>query len=82
MNVAGAVHFPLDCHLEPARFMSALETRLEQAGVAFAWDTAVTGFRTDGSRVLAARTTTGERTADEYVLAAGIWSSVPRAPWA
>ena len=74
MDVAGAVYFPKDCHLSPHRFMAALKRRLEQAGAKFFWETEVTGWRTDGSRVEAARTTRVEFNADEFVLCGGSWS--------
>jgi D-amino-acid dehydrogenase len=75
MDVAGAVYFPLDCHLSPRRLMAALIGRLTQAGVAFSWETCVDGFLERNGRIDAARTSRGEIVADEYVLAGGVWSS-------
>jgi D-amino-acid dehydrogenase len=77
MNVAGSVYFPKDCHLSPNRFMADLTRKLEKAEVAFSWETEVTGWRVDGSRITAVRTNRGEFSADDYVLACGSWS--PRA---
>jgi D-amino-acid dehydrogenase len=74
MDVVGSVYFPLDCHLSPAKFMAALQDDLERSGVRFEWQTEVTGWRTNGTKAVAVRTSRGEVTADEFVLAGGSWS--------
>src|SRR4051794_20539169 len=71
MDVLGSVYFPLDCHLAPARFMSALQYRLEQSGVRFEWQTEVSGWRAGGGRGRAAPTSRGGGAAGEVVLAGG-----------
>ncbi|MEY2881130.1 MAG: hypothetical protein RLZZ15_3510 [Verrucomicrobiota bacterium] len=74
MAIAGAVHFPLDCHLTPARFVATL-TRLARAGGAeFLWSREVTGWRHAGGKISAALTAEGEIGGDEFVLAGGAWS--------
>jgi D-amino-acid dehydrogenase len=76
-DVAGAVHYPVDCHLTPDRLMACLEREVANGGGAFLFDTEVVGWRTDASRrrVLAARTRSGnDIDADEFVLCAGAWS--------
>jgi D-amino-acid dehydrogenase len=75
LDVAGAVRYPLDCHVTPDRLMPALRREAERAGVRFAWRTAASGWRASGRRVEAVSTSGGDRTADEFVLAAGAWSS-------
>ncbi|HMJ56906.1 MAG TPA: FAD-dependent oxidoreductase [Polyangiaceae bacterium] len=75
MEVAGAIYFPLDCHLSPRRLMAALIGQLDKAGVAFHWETSVEGWRERNGRIQAARTSRGELVADEYVLAGGVWST-------
>ena len=35
MDVAGAVYFPEDCHLDPARFMAAMRRRVSELGGVF-----------------------------------------------
>jgi D-amino-acid dehydrogenase len=75
MDVAGAVYFPLDCHLSPKRLMAALIAQLSKAGVRFSWNTRVEGWRSENGRICAARTSQGDRVADEYVLAGGVWST-------
>ena len=74
MDVAGAVYFPLDCHLSPRKLMAALLAQLAKAGVRFSWQTTVEGWRERNGRIYAARTSAGEMEADEYVLSGGVWS--------
>jgi D-amino-acid dehydrogenase len=75
LDIAGAVRYPLDCHLSPCRLMTALRREAQRAGVALVWNTPVTGWRTSAGRVEAATASGGERVADEYVLSAGVWST-------
>jgi D-amino-acid dehydrogenase len=75
LSVAGAVHYPLDCHLTPGRLMASLRASLARASVRMVWNAAVTGWKTRDGRVEAATTTQGDLAADEFVLAAGIWST-------
>jgi D-amino-acid dehydrogenase len=76
MDVAGAVHFAQDCRLAPDRFMASLQRRLAQAGVQFAWNTDVAGWRVERDSVRAVRSKSGaEIEADEFVLCCGSWSA-------
>jgi D-amino-acid dehydrogenase len=75
MNIAGAVYFEKDCHLDPSRCVTALERRLRAAGAALLDNIEVTGWVKEGTRLAAVRTTRGEIAGDEFVLAGGIWSS-------
>jgi len=74
MDVCGSVFFPKDCHLPPARFVKALEDELTKLGVAFLWETEVTGFIVEGSALRAVKTSRGEVESDEFVLCSGVWS--------
>lgn len=74
MDIAGAVHFPQDCHLTPQAFTARLTEALAADGVELRWGTDVTGWRATDGRIEAAQTTQGDMTADEYVLAGGSWS--------
>jgi D-amino-acid dehydrogenase len=76
MEIAGSVFFPLDCHLSPHRFMPVIQRHVEGAGVQFHWDTEVSGFVRQGKRLVAVKTSRGEFQADEFVIAAGSWSTV------
>ncbi len=74
MDILGSVHFPQDCSLSPQRFMKAIQQRLETAGVQFALNTEVTGWRLASSRLVAIETSQGEIAGDAFVLAGGAWS--------
>lgn len=74
MAIAGAIYFPLDCHLSPQRLMATLLRLTRAAGVNFRWSTAITGWRASGHTLAAAQTAQGEIAADEFVLAGGAWS--------
>jgi D-amino-acid dehydrogenase len=75
MDITGAVFYPLDCHLDPRLLMRKLAELATGAGVKLSWSTQVEGWRTEGVRVTAAVTSQGELAADEFVVAAGSWSS-------
>jgi D-amino-acid dehydrogenase len=75
MDITGAAFYPLDCHLDPRLLMRKLTELASGAGVTVRWSTQVDGWRTDGERVTAAVTAQGDLAADEFVLAAGSWSS-------
>ncbi len=77
LDIAGAVYFSHDCHLSPARFVAALTREVEKNGATLCWNTPVTGWRTSSTdgNIVAVRTTAGDLSADEYVLAGGAWSA-------
>lgn len=74
MNVVGGVFYPQDYFLSPNRFMTCLRKLVSQQGVQIEWETGLTGWRTENSRIVDALTSRGERTADEYVICSGSWS--------
>ncbi|HET6248743.1 MAG TPA: FAD-dependent oxidoreductase [Tepidisphaeraceae bacterium] len=75
MDIAGSVHFPLDCHLSPDRLMQSLRQRLADAGANFIWNADVKELRREARKIVAAVTKAGtEIAADEFVLCAGSWS--------
>ena len=74
MDIAGAVHYPRDCHLSPERYLAVLQRRAAANGVNFLWHTQMQGFKRDGRRLRAVLTTAGEIEADQFVLCGGIWS--------
>jgi D-amino-acid dehydrogenase len=75
MDVAGAVHYPKDCHLTPQAFMHTLKGLCEKAGVSFEWETDIASLRSEGSQIRAVMTSQGEVHGDEYILCLGSWSS-------
>ncbi len=76
MDIAGAVHFPQDCHLVPRRFMEWLLADATRAGATFLWNKEVTGWRSEGGTLRALRTPAGEIEGDEFVLCGGVWSAL------
>ena len=75
LAVAGSVYFPIDAHLTPALFTTALTRLLKEMGIQFQWSTSIFGWRVMGSRIAAVQTTAGDLIADEFVLTGGSWSS-------
>lgn len=73
-DLAGVIHYPMDCHLSPGRLMAFLESEVARAGGVFRWQTEVTGWRREGNVVRAVRTGAGDLEADEFVLCGGSWS--------
>jgi D-amino-acid dehydrogenase len=75
MDVAGAVYFPMDCHLSPGRLMAVLRKNLTELDAEFRWNTCIGECHTRDGKIEAARATGGEEfEADEYVLCGGSWS--------
>ncbi len=73
LNVAGAVLFKDDAHIDPAKFMVAMKNYLEQNGVTFRLNTEVTGFQKNGENITAVITDQGVINADHIVLSSGSW---------
>ena len=74
MKIVGGVHYLQDAHMDPARFMTALQNLATQAGAKFRWNTQVSGFTTNGRQVRAVAVGGEEIPADEFVLCGGSWS--------
>jgi len=74
-DVLGAISFPNDAHLTPGLFMADLARRAEAQGACLRTHTEVLGFETSGRRVTRVRTTRGDDTPGQVVLAAGAWSA-------
>jgi D-amino-acid dehydrogenase len=76
LDIAGAVYFPLDCHLAPERFMAVLQAQLERLGADFFWDSEVFDWKIENRDRIRAVAISGNREieADEFVLCGGSWS--------
>jgi D-amino-acid dehydrogenase len=74
MDVIGSVFFPKDCHMDPSRYIAAVEAELIQRGAQFHWDTEVTGFVHESNELRSVLTTQGAVEAQEFVLCSGVWS--------
>lgn len=75
MDIIGAVHFPMDCHMQPERYVAVQERRIRAGGGELLWDVEVTGWQRRGRRLAAVQTTAGEIAGDEFILAGGAWST-------
>ena len=73
IDAIGAVRIAEDCNVEPRCLMDALQARCAAAGVTFKWGCEVVRWRGDLRAVELANGEVFE--ADEFVLAAGSWSS-------
>ncbi|MCX6874028.1 MAG: FAD-dependent oxidoreductase [Verrucomicrobia bacterium] len=74
MDIAGAVHFPKDCHLSPERYLAVLQRRVGERGARLLWNTRAEGWARDQHRLRALRTSAGEIEGDQFVLCGGVWS--------
>jgi D-amino-acid dehydrogenase len=74
MDITGAVYYPKDCHLSPGRFMAAVKDRCRALGVNFLWETTISGWKMEGSKIAAVHTSAGDLTADQFVLSGGSWT--------
>ena len=74
-NVIGAVHYQCDAHTTPEQFMKNLKNWLKKNGVNFILNEKVENIKTQNNRVTAVETKKGIYEADEFVLAAGTWTS-------
>ena len=75
LNAIGGVFYRLDSHVTPERFHAALSRLVRERGGTFEWGAELRDWRRDGRAVRAAVTSRGEIEADEFVVAAGSWSS-------
>ena len=75
LDIAGSVYFPSDCKIIPDRFVGTLERRSTERGVRFAWNTTASAFRVESGAIRAVVSNRGDVEGDEFVLAAGSWSS-------
>lgn len=75
LDVAGGVLFPKDAHMSPHKFIASLTRKVAELGGKFVWNAEATGFRTEGDRIRAVVTTAGEIAGDEFVLAAGAYTT-------
>lgn len=72
---AKAVYFSQDAHVNPHQFVQFLREHVQSRGVEIHTNTEVTGFETTGEMITKVRTSKGEFTAKDLVLASGSWSS-------
>ena len=71
----GGIFFPGDAHLVPDQFVGQLARDLENKGVQLLSSVEVLGFETSGRMVTTVKTTRGDISVEEVVLAGGSWSA-------
>jgi D-amino-acid dehydrogenase len=74
-NVVGGAFFPRDARLIPERFVHQLGRFVQNRGVNLLTSVEIIGFETAGRRVKAVKTTRGDISVAEVVLAGGAWSA-------
>ncbi|MEY3050977.1 MAG: hypothetical protein RLY31_762 [Bacteroidota bacterium] len=75
VDALGAVHYPADAILHPNRLMTHLQALLRKGGAVFHTGRPVTGFETQGRRIVAVRCGQERFSADVFLLTAGSWSA-------
>ena len=71
----GGIFFPGDAHLVPDQFVGQLARDLENKGVQLLSSVEVLGFETSGRMVTTVKTTRGDISVEEVILAGGSWSA-------
>ncbi len=74
MDVAGAVYFPEDCHLEPARFMASIRRRVLALGGVIESGVKIDGIETRDGRVISVSGNGRRFDGARFVLAGGSWT--------
>ena len=75
MDVAGSVHWPQDCHLDPARFMAAMRKRVIDLGGTIVGGVTIDAIETDGGKVTAVSDKHRRIEGGKFVVAGGSWSA-------
>ncbi len=73
-RILGAMYVPSDIQTRAVMPAEAMAREAQRSGAAFYGGVEVTGFRTEGGRVSAVRTTRGDVETDLVVSAVGIWA--------
>ena len=73
-GLAGGWYYEVDAHLRPEVLLRNWRDRLEQQGVVVREHCGWQGFIRRNGRVVAAKTSQGEITADQFVAATGAWT--------
>jgi len=74
-TAVGGIFFPGDAHLVPDQFVRQLARHLENKGVQLLSSVEVLGFGTSGRKVTMVKTTRGNISVKEVILAGGSWSA-------
>jgi D-amino-acid dehydrogenase len=74
MSVAGSVHFPQDCHLDPSKFVRMMRHRVKELGGVIE-SAAIDSIETRGGRVVAVRGDGRRFEGTKFVVAGGSWTA-------
>jgi D-amino-acid dehydrogenase len=74
MNIAGAVHFADDCHLDPARFLASLRRRIGEMGGQIIHDCPIDEITFRSGKISAVSGPNGTFEGQQFVIAGGAWS--------
>ncbi len=76
INIKGATYYKCDSHSTPREFMTEMKTHLKSVGVTFFPNDKVEDLIITNGKIEAVKTKNQVLKADEFVLAAGSWSSI------
>ena len=74
-TAVGGIFFAGDAHLVPDQFVRQLARHIENKGVQLLSSVEVLGFETSGRKVTMVKTTRGDISVEEVILAGGSWSA-------
>ena len=74
-TAVGGIFFPGDGQLVPDQFVRQLARHLENKGIPLLTSVEVLGFETSGRKVTTVKTTRGDISVEEVILAGGSWSA-------
>ena len=73
-QVAGGIHYPRDGHIHPARFVTGLAEKARGLGTQVWTKTEAMGFELSQGKITKIRTTRGDISPKQVILATGSWS--------
>jgi len=76
LDIMGATYFECDHHTTPGAFMNELKTYLVNAGVVIRKEEKVLDVGVENNKITFVKTDKEQLKADEYILAAGSWTSM------
>jgi len=76
VNVRGATFYECDSHITPGEFMQEMKAYVESVGVQFYKNEKVEDLNIQSGNIISVKTNKQTLIADEFILAAGSWSSI------
>lgn len=75
MNVAGSVHFPQDCHLDPSKFVRLLRQKVQELGGVIESGVSIDTLETSGGKLTAVSGNGRRFEGTKFVIAGGSWTA-------